>query len=276
MSPARNRSVTSSETDPDPGSPLAPASAGGASGGARGSAWRRRGRVIWTALSYLVVQSVLLGVAAVPAVVGLQWILPRLPDQVWGAGFVLAVGLIPTYTLCAMTLAVATAAVLRVLGWHARAGLVLPIAAYEWPLMDWARGGMCTHVVRLLVGTPFRGTPIWTQFVRLNGARVGRGVWINSVAIIDHHLLAFGDGTVIGHEVHLSGHTVERGCLRTGTVRVERRVTIGVGAVIGIDVEIGDDCQVGALSVVPKGSRLDAGATYVGAPVRKVGAEPQE
>jgi carbonic anhydrase/acetyltransferase-like protein (isoleucine patch superfamily) len=38
--------------------------------------------------------------------------------------------------------------------------------------------------------------------------------------------------------------------------------------VIDIDVEIGDHSQVGALSLVPKHSRLDGGAVYVGIPVR--------
>jgi acetyltransferase-like isoleucine patch superfamily enzyme len=49
-----------------------------------------------------------------------------------------------------------------------------------------------------------------------------------------------------------------------------RGVTIGVGSVVGIGVEAGPGCRVGALSVVPKFTRLDAGATYVGAPVRKL------
>jgi carbonic anhydrase/acetyltransferase-like protein (isoleucine patch superfamily) len=35
-------------------------------------------------------------------------------------------------------------------------------------------------------------------------------------------------------------------------------VTIGLGSMIDIDVDIGDTAQVGALSLVPKHSRLDA------------------
>lgn len=46
-------------------------------------------------------------------------------------------------------------------------------------------------------------------------------------------------------------------------------MTIGVGAVVGIDVEVGDRCQVGALSVVPKHVRLTSGATDVGSPVHR-------
>ena len=73
---------------------------------------------------------------------------------------------------------------------------------------------------------------------------------------------------MIGGEVHLSGHTVEAGVVKTAHVRLGRGVTIGLGSVIDIDVEIGDKAQVGALSVVPKHSRLEAGVVYVGIPVR--------
>jgi carbonic anhydrase/acetyltransferase-like protein (isoleucine patch superfamily) len=39
---------------------------------------------------------------------------------------------------------------------------------------------------------------------------------------------------------------------------------------IGIGVEAGEKCQIGALSVVPKHSRLDGGAIYAGVPVRRI------
>jgi hypothetical protein len=227
-------------------------------------------RVTWTGASYLVVQSLVLGVAALSGAVALQLVVPHLPASTWGKAWVLAVGLLPTYLVSALTLMIATALAIRLLGWRARPGLVMPIAEYGWPLMDWARRGMCTHVVRLLVGNPTRGTPLWGLFIRMSGARMGRRVWINSTAVSDHELLAFGDGVVVGHDVQLSGHTVEGGCVKTGTVHVGSDATIGVGAVIGIDVEIGDRCQVGALSFVPKHSRLEADATYVGIPVRRL------
>jgi acetyltransferase-like isoleucine patch superfamily enzyme len=108
------------------------------------------------------------------------------------------------------------------------------------------------------------------MYLRWNGARVGRRVFVNSLQVSDHNLIELGDGVVIGSAAHVSGHTVEHGVVKTGLVRLGRHVTIGVGSVIGIDVEIGAETQVGALSVVPKHARLAAGAIYVGAPVRRV------
>jgi serine acetyltransferase len=39
---------------------------------------------------------------------------------------------------------------------------------------------------------------------------------------------------------------------------------------VGINVEAGEKCQIGAMSVVLKGSKLDANSVYVGVPVRKI------
>jgi acetyltransferase-like isoleucine patch superfamily enzyme len=100
---------------------------------------------------------------------------------------------------------------------------------------------------------------------------MGRRVWINSTEIVDHNLLEFGDDVVVGADVHLSGHTVEAGVVKTGRVRVGRNVTIGVGSVVCVGTVIGDGTQIGALSFVPKGTRLEGNAVYIGAPVRRGG-----
>jgi non-ribosomal peptide synthetase-like protein len=144
------------------------------------------------------------------------------------------------------------------------------IGDLEWPLLNWVRYVAASHLVRVFAGALFCGSPIWTWYLRLNGARIGRRVFVNTVFVSDHNLLELGDDVIVGADVHLSGHTVERGAVKTGRVRVADGVTIGLGSVIDIDVEIGPGCQVGALSLVPKHARLDADAVYVGIPVRRL------
>lgn len=58
--------------------------------------------------------------------------------------------------------------------------------------------------------------------------------------------------------------------VRTASVRLGRGVLIGLGSVVGIGVEARPGCQVGALSLVPKFTKLDAHSVYVGAPVHKL------
>ena len=109
------------------------------------------------------------------------------------------------------------------------------------------------------------------MYLRMNGARIGRRVFINTLSIADHNLLELGDDVVIGADVHISGHTVEGGMVKTGRVRVGSNVTIGLGSAIDIDVDIGEGCQIGAVTFVPKHARLDPHSVYVGIPARKLG-----
>jgi acetyltransferase-like isoleucine patch superfamily enzyme len=83
-------------------------------------------------------------------------------------------------------------------------------------------------------------------------------------------MLEFGDDAVIGDDVHLSGHTVEGAVVKTAPLRLGSSVTTGLGSVIEIGVEVGDGCQVGALSFVPNYTRLEAGVTYAGIPVERI------
>jgi acetyltransferase-like isoleucine patch superfamily enzyme len=53
-------------------------------------------------------------------------------------------------------------------------------------------------------------------------------------------------------------------------VRLGRFVTVGLGSMVGINVDAGEKCQIGAMSAVLKGTKLDANSVYVGVPVRKV------
>ena len=56
------------------------------------------------------------------------------------------------------------------------------------------------------------------------------------------------------------------GIVKTARVRLGNDVTVGLGAVIEIGVEIGSNAQVGALSFVPKHTKLKGGLTYAGVP----------
>jgi acetyltransferase-like isoleucine patch superfamily enzyme len=140
------------------------------------------------------------------------------------------------------------------------------IADMDWALLRWVRYGASIHLARVIAGSWFRGTPLWTGHLRLNGARLGRRVYVNSLSVSDYNLIECGDDVVIGGSVHLAGHTVEAGVVKTARVRLGSNVTIGLGSVIEIGVEIGSHAQVGALSFVPKYTKLKGGVVYAGAP----------
>jgi hypothetical protein len=226
-------------------------------------------RIAWMIASFIVVQSAICGAAAAPIV--LIWtrlleLLPAGPARIVFA----SIAALPSYGVFAILLMAVSAFTLRALGWQTPPDSQMRIADFEWPVLNWTRSMAALHVVRVLAGTLYRGSPIWTAYLRWSGAKLGRRVYVASLALSDYNLLEFGDDVVIGADVHLSGHTVEAGIVKTAGVRLGRGVTIGLGSVIDIGVEIGDESQIGALSFVPKGATLQPGAVYVGRPVRRV------
>jgi acetyltransferase-like isoleucine patch superfamily enzyme len=231
----------------------------------------RSARVAWTVVSIFVVETLVFGLSGLPAFLfwtwALTWATPPLPLV---RPVILAMSLVPAYLSFAVTLVALSALAVRVFGWRTPPAGAWRLADLEWPLLNWSRYMISTHVVRVLVGTFFRSSPLWTWYMKLNGATIGGAVYINSLSISDHNMLEFGDGVVIGENVHLSGHTVEGGLLKTGRVRLGRGVTVGLGSLVSIGVEAGDRCQIGALSVVPKHTKLDGGAIYAGVPVRRL------
>lgn len=236
---------------------------------------RRRARLAWAIASVFVVESVVFGLAVLPAVLFWEWHLTWHFPWPWTRVVVLAMVFVPAYMLFAVSLMVLSALSVRMLGWRTVAGVEMRMSDLEWPLLDWLRYSASTHLVRVFAGTFFRSSPVWTMYMRLNGATIGRSVFVNTLSATDHNLLSFGDGTVVGSDVHMAGHTVEGGYVKTSPVRLGRNVTIGVGSVVMMGAEIGDGCHVGALSFVPKGAHLDAGVRYVGAPVRPLAAAHQ-
>jgi acetyltransferase-like isoleucine patch superfamily enzyme len=228
---------------------------------------------VWTLTSIFLVESLLVAFAALPAVTFFRWHTSWSITSDSVKTIVLVMALVPSYAIFALLLMVLSAGAMRVLGWRPIAPAEMVIADLDWPLCDWARYQISAHVVAFFAGGLLRATPVWSMYMRLNGATLGRRVWVNSLGVTDHCLLEFGDDVVIGAGVHLSGHTVERGVVRTAPVRIGPGSTIGVNAHVEIGADIGPQCQIGSLSMVPKFSVLPGPGTYVGVPARI--AEPR-
>ena len=227
------------------------------------------GRIAWTVVSILSLQVTLCGLAMLPAV-SLWSVLVSWPGPPAVRLLVYSASAIPSYVLFAVSLLLVSGVAMRVLRMGTPDATEMRIADAGWPLLAWTRYMSAIHVVRLFSGTLLRGTPVWSAYLRLAGARVGRRVYVNSLALSDYNLLDFGDGVVIGADVHISGHTVEHGVVRTGRVRLGAHVTVGVGSIIDIDSEVAAGCQIGAFAFVPKHSRLEAPGVYVGIPAHRL------
>ena len=237
-----------------------------------GNGSRKVVRAVWTVITGFAFESMVFALSILPAALFWEWHFRWSYATDWLRIFVLALSFVPAYLLFAFCLMVFSAFFSRLLGWRSPPDCEMRLGDLEWPLLRWARYQVSQHIVRLFAGAFYRSTPVWSFYLKLNGATLGRQVFVNSLSMMDHNLLEFGDRVVVGSDVHLSGHTVEAGVVKTAKVRLGNNVTIGTGSVVGIGVEIGDNTQVGALSVVPKHRRLEADSIYVGVPVRRIDA----
>ena len=220
----------------------------------------------WALVTLTIVESFVCGIALLP-VLALWYLLSNLVrSNVIAQVVVFSLALVPSYVLFAVWLLIVSPLTIRLLGWRTPADHTMRLADMDWSLLNWVRYGASIHLVRVIAGTLFRATPLWTLHLRLGGAQLGKRVYVNSLGVSDYNLLECGDDVVIGASVHLSGHTVEGGVVKTARVRLGNNVTIGIGSVIEIDVEIGPNAQVGAMSFVPKHARLKGGMVYVGVP----------
>ena len=234
---------------------------------------RRACRIGWAIGTVVVLQVLVCGLSAMPVV--FLWLeLPRALERVAGGWRIFFFGLAvaPSYAAFALLLMLLSPLSVRLTGWRTPPNAEMRLIDAEWPLLDWVRGMVAIHVVRVLAGTLFRSTPVWTAYLRLAGARLGRRVYVNSLSLSDYNLIECGDDVIIGADAHISGHTVEAGVVKTAGVRLGRNVTIGLGSIIDIGVDIESHCQIGALTLVPKYSKLEAGGVYAGIPARRVGS----
>lgn len=135
----------------------------------------------------------------------------------------------------------------------------------------WASYNALTLMLRFTFVNWIRLTPFLPAYHRLMGARIGRRVQINTAVIADQNLVEIGDDTVIGGDVTLVCHAAEGGRLVTAPVRIGRRVTVGLMAVVFPGCVIGDDAVIAAGSVLSKGAKVGPGEIWAGVPARRVG-----
>jgi acetyltransferase-like isoleucine patch superfamily enzyme len=227
-------------------------------------------RIAWTVLSLIAVQSLVCGLAVAPVVLFWRWLdVVSSGSGAWRWAL-FSVAIAPSYVAFALALLLLSPLAMRILRWHTPPDAEMRIPACGWPVLRWARYCASLHVCRLVGGMLVRGTPVWTTHLRLCGARLGKRVYVNSLAVSDYNLLEGGDDVVIGDAVHLSGHTVENGVVKTARVTLGSNVTIGLGSVIEIGAVVGSNVQIGALSFVPKYAHLEGNAIYAGVPVKRL------
>ncbi|WP_327656821.1 Pls/PosA family non-ribosomal peptide synthetase [Streptomyces sp. NBC_00483] len=158
---------------------------------------------------------------------------------------------------------------------------LLPIAA-KWLLVGrwretefpvWSLAYLRFWTVKaLLHANPmilFVGSPLYVQYLRLLGARIGPNVTILSrVVPVCTDLLTIGADTVVRKEAHFLGYRAIAGRIRTGPVTLGRDVFVGEKTVLDIGTALGDGAQLGHASALYDGAAVPAGEHWHGSPAQ--------
>jgi acetyltransferase-like isoleucine patch superfamily enzyme len=142
---------------------------------------------------------------------------------------------------------------------------------YSAKAFRWASYNALILLVRYTCINFLRVTPFINLFHAMMGMKIGRRVQINTAVIGDSNLIEIGDDSVIGGDATLIAHSAERGELVAERVRIGKRVTVGLMAVVLPGCEIGDRAVIAAGAVLTKGTKVGPGEIWGGVPARKIG-----
>jgi len=148
-------------------------------------------------------------------------------------------------------------------------GRYRPRAAPMWTPFVWISEAV-TNLYESLAVPNFldllRGTPMLPWALRLLGAHIGRGVWLNTTDLTEFDCVRIGDESELNAWCGPQTHLFEDRVMKIGLVEIGARVTVGVRSTILYDTRVGDGAQLGPLTLVAKGERLPAGTRWEGSP----------
>jgi non-ribosomal peptide synthetase-like protein len=181
----------------------------------------------------------------------------------------------------------AAVAALALAGWLYGLASLVVVAAMKWLLVGRYRAAdapMWTPFVWLSeavtnlyesLAVPnllnfLRGTPLLPAALRLLGARIGRRVFLDTTDLTEFDCVHIGDDSELNARCGPQTHLFEDRVMKIGVVQIGARVSVGPGSTILYNTRIGDDVQLGPLTLVAKGERLPAGTAWEGSPAGSV------
>jgi non-ribosomal peptide synthetase-like protein len=148
-------------------------------------------------------------------------------------------------------------------------GRYRPRAAPMWTPFVWLSEAVTNVYEALAVPNFLRflcGTPLLPWALRLLGARLGKGVYLDTADLTEFDCVRIGDEAELNAWSGPQTHLFEDRVMKIGTVEIGAQVTVGACSTILYDTHIGDRVRLGPLTLVAKGERLPAGTCWEGSP----------
>jgi prolipoprotein diacylglyceryl transferase len=135
-------------------------------------------------------------------------------------------------------------------------------------------------VKTLIMTSPMRlfaGTPLFTFYLRLLGANIGRDVALLTVIPpIVTDMITIGDRTLVRPGAMLLGYRAVPGAIEIGPVRVGADCRVGQNSVLEINTNLSDGAVLGHSSSLQPHQSVPAGRTWHGSPASPTGTRYSE
>ncbi len=111
-----------------------------------------------------------------------------------------------------------------------------------------------------------RGTPWLNDALKLLGADIGRGVFLDTTDMTEFDCVHIGAHSELNALCCPQTHLFEDRVMKIDHVRIGSRVTLGPRCTVLYGAQVGDGAQLGPLTLVMKGEQIPAGTLWHGLP----------
>jgi len=140
-----------------------------------------------------------------------------------------------------------------------------------WTYQVWRSEAITTTYEALSV--PFflnflRGTPWLPLAFRILGTKTGKRVYMNTTDITEFDLVDIGTDAALNEDSGPQTHLFEDRVMKTGTIKIGERTSIGARTIVLYDTNIGNDIKISPLSLIMKGEVLAPNTKWTGSPIK--------
>jgi non-ribosomal peptide synthetase-like protein len=111
-----------------------------------------------------------------------------------------------------------------------------------------------------------RGTPWLPVAFNLLGAKIGRGVYMDTTDITEFDCVHIGEYSELNALACPQTHLFEDRVMKIDHVVIGKRVYLGPRAAVLYSAQVGDNARLGPLTLVMKGEHIPAGTRWEGLP----------
>ncbi|MDL2357981.1 MAG: amino acid adenylation domain-containing protein [Pseudomonadota bacterium] len=142
-------------------------------------------------------------------------------------------------------------------------------AAPMWTPFVWLSEGVTNMYEGIAVPNfmrYLRGTPWLPLAFNLLGAKIGRGVYLDTTDITEFDCVTIGDYSELNAFACPQTHLFEDRVMKIDHVEIGRKVYLGPRSAVLYSAKVGDNARLGALTLVMKGEHIPAGSSWAGCP----------